>query len=358
MNETAGSTSDRRLRKAIESVDLATALRPTNVAEELRAFRAGTRRAPQLAYASNDATQAPISDVADRGRSDAPHEIVSLVQEKFLELGRLERLIAAVGTEDFTAASVAIYGRPSAQDVQDARGVLEQWRDVGRPEPVRDAAALAQALRERLGELAIDLLVIEDPILTTEVAVNAATRTIRIRPDLRCADIQIARLVVHEVDVHAVRIHNGAQTPWSVLELGSAGYLETEEGLAVHRERETGTLYPYQAKLYAARCLAVDVALSEGFSAVFEELRPYLDDEVALGLAFRVKRGLADTSRPGALTKESHYFSGPRRIQGFVADGGSLDTLYGAKIALEHVPQVEALVSRGLIDSSMWRRPA
>jgi hypothetical protein len=139
--------------------------------------------------------------------------------------------------------------------------------------------------------------------------------------------------------------------------MGTAGYREAEEGLAVHFERCSNHLYPFQEKIYAGRCLAVFLSLSTGFSEVFEELLRYFDEETAYTIVERVKRGLADTSRPGALTKEFHYFTGPNRVQSHLQTKGNLKTLMGGKIAFKHVKFMDRFVQNGFVDTSKWIFP-
>ena len=139
--------------------------------------------------------------------------------------------------------------------------------------------------------------------------------------------------------------------------MGTAGYREAEEGLAVYFERFSEHLYPFQEKIYAGRCLAVYLSLSAGFTEVFEELLLYFDEETAYTIVGRVKRGLADTSRPGALTKEFHYFTCPNSVQSYLQAKGSLKTLMGGKIAFKHAKLMDRFVQNGLVDTSKWIFP-
>ena len=66
------------------------------------------------------------------------------------------------------------------------------------------------------------------------------------------------------------------------------------------------------------------LSLFAGFTEVFEELMVYFDEETAYTIVERVKRGLADTSCSGALTKEFHYFTGPNRVQSYLHAKGNL----------------------------------
>jgi hypothetical protein len=90
---------------------------------------------------------------------------------------------------------------------------------------------------------------------------------------------------------------------------------------------------------------------------VFEELLSYFDEETAYTIVGRVKRGLADTSRSGALTKEFHYFTGPNRVRSFLNAKGNLNMLMGGKIAFKHAKLIDRFVQNGVVDTSNWIIP-
>ena len=193
--------------------------------------------------------------------------------------------------------------------------------------------------------------------MATRISVDAASGTICLNKNALFAPQQIQRLLVHEVDTHAVRIHNGSYLPWGIFSMGTAGYREAEEGLAVYLEHRSGHLYPFQKKIYAGRCLAVYLSLSAGFAEVFEELRDYFDEKTAYAIVERIKRGLCDTAHAGALTKEFHYFTGPDKIRSYLHRGTDLAMLMGWKIAFKHVQVMEKLVQDGFVDTSKWVFP-
>ncbi len=83
----------------------------------------------------------------------------------------------------------------------------------------------------------------------------------------------------------------------------------------------------------------------------------YFDEDTAYIIVERIKRGLIDTSRPGALTKEFHYFTGPARVQSYLYSRGNLQMLMGGKIAFKHARVIEKLVQEGLVDISKWVFP-
>ena len=63
----------------------------------------------------------------------------------------------------------------------------------------------------------------------------------------------------------------------------------------------------------------------------------------ALQTAFKLKRGLEDTSKPGAFTKELVYFSGYLQVENFVSIGGDLRDLYFGKFNLRDLELIKKI---------------
>jgi hypothetical protein len=350
------SAVDQALERTIRRLDLATHLRPNDAEGAIRAFLA-RGDAPQLTYDVSTRERLARPVVLPLDQLDAPEEVRQLYVDKERELVRTRELLRVIGGQDFTAASRDLFGEPSPEDVAQARETLTRLADVRPPCPSAPVEVLVARLRERLAALGLALEVVVEPSLMTEITVDAALGTIRLSPRLSTAPEQLERLLVHEIDVHARRVVNGARLPWGLFRLGASGYRETEEGLAVYWERRGGHLYPWQEKLYAARCVATDLALRAGFVEVVEALEPSLGREAAARVALRVKRGLRDTSRPGGQTKEHHYVSGERLVARYVGAGGRLEPLFGAKIGLAQAPLLQALAAEGWFEPQRWSLP-
>jgi len=350
----AARAIDGRLRDLLVRLELGPSISPVNdLAFERQQFlRHG--REPRFRYRAPP--EVGSFDIGLRDL-DAPAPVLELYEEKLEELRKYERMFRLLGSDDFTAMSVELYRAPNATDINTARATLERLADVAPLEYCIPAQELGRRLQARLGELGIPLRVEFDAEMGTTVSVEAAAGRIKLNPDARYSEPHIARLVVHEVDVHALRIQNGLQCPWALFSLGAAGYRELEEGLAVYHEDVTGHLYDFQAKNYAARCYAIHLALSHGFADVFEALQCYFDDAHAFRHAARVKRGLRDTSRPGALTKDYHYVSGPRRVREYLDAGEDRRLLFGGKIGFHHTEVLAGLIARGAIDPERWMVP-
>jgi len=355
------NATDKKLKNLLQQLSLGPAVKPLNLLEEREAFLHPhlplRRKSPVFKYENSPSKWADFKIFLSLESIDAPEDVIDIYNEKLQELDIARKMFSSVGSDRFTDYSIQIFGAPSSDDANQARKVLEKLSDVAPPERNCSAKEFARLLEARLEKLGIAMNIKILPSMVTKIWVDSVSRIIHLDQDTLFAPQEVRRLLVHEINVHAVRIHNGSCLPWGVFSLGTAGYREAEEGLAVHHERQSGHLYPFQEKIYAGRCLAVYLSLSAGFTDVFEELLLYFDEKTAYSIVERIKRGLKDTSHPGALTKEFHYFTGPNRVQSYLQNRGNLQILMGGKIAFKHTKVMTKLVQNSHIDTSKWIFP-
>lgn len=172
--------------------------------------------------------------------------------------------------------------------------------------------------------------------------VDAADRIIYIKKGEKFSLAGIERLIVHELQSHAFRMENSQLQKYKLFQVGFPNYLETEEGLAAFNEERTEYLLHNKIRrLYAGRVIAVDLALKNGFADVFAELTKFFSDEDAWDLTVRVKRGLQNTSQPGAFTKDYLYSSGKIKVKEFLRSKGNILDLYIGRIGVSHIPVIK-----------------
>jgi len=115
----------------------------------------------------------------------------------------------------------------------------------------------------------------------------------------------------HELGTHFFRSMNDANQPWhakpTLFEFHP--YYETEEGLAVlHSHIDLQKPYLWFAALYY---VLVFEASRLSFADLNQFLKAYVDDkERRWNMCVRVKRGVTDTSVPGAFSKDQMYLRG------------------------------------------------
>jgi uncharacterized protein (TIGR02421 family) len=129
------------------------------------------------------------------------------------------------------------------------------------------------------------------------------------------------------------------------LDHGLPGYDRLQEGLAVLSEYLVGGLTASRVRLLAARVVAVwQLTQGASFIDTFRSLSKEYEfaRKTAYTIAMRVYRG-------GGLTKDAAYLRGLLQLMEYLRGGGDIEPLFIGKIAAEHVPIVEELRLRNIL---------
>ena len=347
---------DEDLIDVSRGMDFFSLITPVNKSEEKDIFFKNhaekKRYNPYFEYRESDLAET-ISRLdnmlPELNRDDRLHNIFI---KKIQFLKKQVKLIES-GDDIFPDISRELYGGPLRPDTGAARAIMEKLRAVEYrfPEETVTPAEMRVTIKKCLDKKGIDWTVALSDRIVPKVSVSGKDRTIYINSRLKYTEGEVIRLMTHEVEIHAVRGANGEEQPFLIFRDGLAGYSETEEGLAVMGEEAAGCLDidTRQMWLYAARCVAVDIASRGDFYDVFAAMKRYFPDDLSYRLAERVKRGLRDTSSKGAFTKELHYISGLRKIRNFIANEGNLSNLFVGKIGLDDIADIEILLKEGVL---------
>jgi uncharacterized protein (TIGR02421 family) len=329
---------DRQLAQIDRDLLLLKYLKPTNLAAERERLAADRRYSPLFTYRVIEGDMAEIRRrLKDPVRDDSA--LGQLLEKKRRELRRRLDLLEARGDASrFTRASIALFGRPTAALQRAAKTALRNRPDTAsggpaeRPLTAKDAAEKFEAVLRQYG--LHDWQVSIRPALVADCTVGGGH--IYLREDATFEPSRIEALVKHEIETHILTAENGDHQPYELFRRGTAGYLDTQEGLATYNQQRV--YGPEHERRYnPSRNL---LGLAFGLEHSFVETRQYLEAELgyspekALTQAINIKRGLTDTSEPGGFTKSAVYFRGLRAIEEFVAAGGNLADLYIGKITL------------------------
>ncbi|MBU0471830.1 MAG: DUF1704 domain-containing protein [Nanoarchaeota archaeon] len=156
--------------------------------------------------------------------------------------------------------------------------------------------------------------------------------------------MDIKRLPVHEVGVHALRASNGYEQPLNVFATGLPGYLPTEEGLTSYFEEITGNSGDEMLRNYAARVIAVDsVCQNLSFRETFNRLKNYeFSDDEAWKLSVRAHRG-------GGYVKDHVYLQGLLMIKEFMKSGNDIKPLFVGKVGVNDLDMVNELLNQEIL---------
>ncbi|MDA1208835.1 MAG: DUF1704 domain-containing protein [bacterium] len=341
----------RAVDKIIAQIDrdllLLKHIKPINLQEERR--RAQHDRLYNPIFNYNE----PAIDLDDAERkieksikNDSPLGI--LLEKKRKELRTRIDLIRSRGDADrFTQASRSLFGAPTSALMRSAQALINERIACDLPESKKELLSskeVANRFTEILKSYSLhDWQTTIRPRMVADVTVGQGH--IYIREGATFARVHIDALIAHEIETHILTAENGSHQPYAIFRNGCANYLDTQEGLAVYNQNRIYS--PYHEKRYnpPRGVLGVAFALEHSFADTRKYLHETLgyDTEKALNLAISMKRGLIDTSEPGAFTKSVVYYRGLRAIEQYVKDGGDLTRLYIGKIALEDLELIERI---------------
>jgi uncharacterized protein (TIGR02421 family) len=340
---TALALIDRELHELTVKIRPLDAVQPTGADSQRADFEEGRIRNPVLRY-ENPVDYSPAAMEAELRSLWIPRQGAG----RFLADARdslqiQNRIVRYRGTAAVPWLTTRLYGRPDARLVERARGILEELESEGPSSaPPVELEAFADHLRAELAAYGLDDWKVLVMAREGSTHVNAGAREVRVSRRATVPASVPARLAVHEVGVHVLRAANGYLQPYRVLATGTAGYQDTEEGLAAYCEVVTGTAQPSVLRKYAARVLAIDAMLRGlDFRATHTLLRSF---DIPLGIAWETT---LRAFRGGGYAKDHVYLDGLFRVLDHVASGGRLESLFVGKIRVADVPRIEAMVAAG-----------
>lgn len=330
----------RLLRAAEQSAAVIDRARPENLRAEknrvLDAWRRGERAVPEWRYVERrdvdlGALRHALEGFATTSAGCGPWG--RLFAERATELSCEVALAAAIGSPDVIAAARRRY--PLLDDAHDRRAldwaasfcekppslVLESADSAVMSDDANEPESLLSQMRRAVGERRLPFRVEIRSGLACRAVVGDGF--IAIRPHLALSRAATRRLVVHEVDGHALPRHRAESGHLALLRAGTAGSGADEEGRALLLEKRAGVFDDVRRFELGLRHLGA-LALRDG--ADWPELvRLFLTHgarlEAAIDVAARVSRG-------GGLGRELTYLSGLSRVEAAFACRPWLETWF------------------------------
>ena len=341
---------DARLSDIEREIDLLLHMTPTNAGEAWSEFE------------RSDFKVAPIQRLRDLHfdpdlvrrelyglelESVADPAIKALFKVKRDELGRQITSLEDRDTSRFLYGSLQVFGEPSERLVTVAEELLTKVPTTAPTTHTVTAGAFADAARAER-----DLYVRDHPDLTIPIEVRDDVSELMVSfgrlliPSIATVrDDRVPALLHHEIGTHVVTYANGDRQPFKLLRTGLPGYDETQEGLAVLSEYVSGGLDPRRMRVLAARVIAVDMMLDgSDLVDIFETLRNEhgFSPRTAFLIASRVHVG-------GGSARDAIYLRGIMRVLDYLAEGRDLDVLLVGKLSIDHVPLIQDLLDREIL---------
>jgi len=316
-------------------------MNPVNEASEKKKFFKQDGYNPVFKYrkpTSCDKLFRKIDDI------EMDQDVISrLLLQKLEKFKRTNAMVQNLGKPEFTFFSKGIFDKPSQELIIQAYEILKL--EPEKEENNIKSKKVVVEMRKILSTLGLKDWRVGYKNMTANAAVISSKKSVYVKKKAKFSKDFLKRIVVHEIGTHVFRALNGEKQPYRIFFSGLPNYLGTEEGIAVNIEEMHGCLRANTLRTYAGRAIAVNLSLQNGFRDVFNNLKEHFNDDFAWKLTLRAKRGLIDTSKPGAYTKDYLYLDGYYKVKKFLEENKEegLKKLYYGRMNLEQIPLISQL---------------
>lgn len=293
----------------------------------------------------------PIEEVDDP-------TLALLFRDKRDELDRMLNMLMERQSKHFMYSSIQVFGNVEEDLNNIACELLEKYPPgggniSGSKSDVMTAEEFAELARQE-----INYLKGQYPELDAGVQIRkdieglmVSKGQLLIDHHLKTPRSRAEALIQHEVGTHVLTYYNGKAQPLKQLYLGSPGYEDLQEGLAVLAEYLVGGLSTARLRTLAARVVAIHSMLGGAdFLEVFRLLhKEYgFTDAAAFSLATRVFRG-------GGFTKDAVYLKGLVELLKYLSEDNPLEPLLIGKIRQDYIPFMDELINRKILSPAPLR---
>lgn len=326
-------------------IKLLSHLKPTNLLEEHQKFLENPEYNPQFKYKSLNFD--PKNLYTRLKRIEYPNLPIGILwKKKANEIERKIALLETRGQELFLEKSIDLYGKPNAKLVKKATKLIEKMpsefpKEKGEILSIKEAKQLFEKAIKDYGLKGWSVLIKKEMVSD---AIAGKSNTIMLREGAQFTSERIKGTIAHEIETHAFTAMNGSRQPYKIFQRGLADYLLTEEGLAVYNQEKANPGDGEKKYWAASSVIGIHTAITGSFSDIYRKIVSLgFSTSRAWTVAIKTKRGLEDTSKPGAFTKDLVYFKGHQMILDFIKEGGNLMDLYYGKTNLEDLEIIKQI---------------
>lgn len=347
---------DELLCEVDERLRLLFHLKPLNLEEQRDEFLSGRIKNPQFTYpelAFDPYEWRERLEKIDFDDSSLGQLFSAKRAELLIKIDALE----ARGTSHFADHSERLFGTIDSMLLEEAEQFWSMrpshFQEEGKKLPFE---VILERLRQFLQKKGLSHWSIQvKPTLVADCMMGK-DQSFLIRQGVEFTEARLAMVIAHEIETHLYTAENGRRQPYRLFQRGTANYLLTQEGMAIHHQEQAVDFLTEKHFWNAGLVLLVDQARQGNFRSVFEKAVALgYTSEKAFQSALKTKRGMEDTAQPGAFTKDLVYFKGRRMVKDYLKSGGDWTRLYLGKLDLTQlslIEQVPGLVPPGHLPES------
>lgn len=328
---------DKKLIEIDNQIKLLYHLKPTNLEQEKAKVFKNSNYNPQFEYPPLKFDPIELVDALEKIKPDVT-PTGKIFRDKKVEISHKIKLIESIDEERFSEISQELYGAPIDEEVKECKKLINAL-DLNNIKPEKSTVTAQEAKKrfEKVFEsygLKNWKVKLKDSMVADCIA--GKNNRLFIRKSAMFTKERIESLIVHEIETHILTAENGKFQPYEIFNRGLANYLKTQEGMAmynVENQRNSSFSENYKAM---ALVIAINKSLKGSFSESYKALLELgIPKNSAFKAAIKAKRGIADTSKPGAFTKDYVYYAGYHQVKNFIDGGGALKDLYIGKMDVD-----------------------
>lgn len=346
IQETDYEKIDRILFEADTKAKVINYVKPIKISKEKRKFFEDNSYTPKIRYRPINFNPEEEIEILENLKFDES-DLGQIFKEKKDEIVLKIKLIQNIGKESFTEISEKLYGKPSEEEIENAKKLL--LRKSNEQETETDIEFNTHDETKEILENSIKSYKLTNwRILLKKNLVSACStkknKIILIKKDAKFSRLKIEKLIAHEIETHLLTSENGSLQPYKIFQYGFKDYLKIQEGLAIYNVEKKLYIPFTENKKIATFIVAMsmkDKTLKEIMNSLINDYK--IDERNAFGTAIKVKRGVGDENAKGIFTKDYLYYSGYHKIKKFIENGGDLKDLYVGKINIEQLEKIKKM---------------
>lgn len=308
-------------------------LTPINYHEEKQKFFKNPNYSPQFQYKKYSVPDAKerIKNLKKQlNQINLPKDLHEYCLDVIVDVKNTIDAVEHVGKENFEKYAKKVF----PYEAKRLKEALSDAKNI-HPKPPKDSPLFdSKKISEDFQEVLKNRYNIQDAKVEidhfNDHTVRVGNKKIVIGSKIKRYKQSIDRLIVHEIESHILQRANTSRSPILLLTKLSDRTLYGE-GMAVYNEVKTKTITDKVFSLYKNRVKAVTL-LDKSFAEMVDILSEELNPKVAFLVAYRVKRGMADTSRPGGFPKDAYYLLGYETVKKYLKNNKSYEFLYNVRV--------------------------
>ena len=214
-------------------------LKPTNLLSEKEKFLKNNNYNPQFEYPKLKFDPLEIEEKLAKIETDTT-ALGKMFHKKKQEISLKIQLIEAIDQENFTKISQELYGTPTQLDFQRCHKLIKKIPATKKQKKITVQQAINQ-LQDALDKYNLHdwkIKIKEDMVAGCLAGKNGK---LFVNPNRTFTKQNVQDLIVHEIETHILTAVNGQEQIYTLFNRGFAGYLKTQEGLAVYNvEKQLG----------------------------------------------------------------------------------------------------------------------